>query len=181
VWCWGLGVDGELGDGTFNNRSTPVQVSNLAEVVQVSSGHSHTCARKRDGTVWCWGRNRTNNLGNGTTMNQPAPVLVTGLDDVAWISAGGEHSCAVKVDGTAWCWGLASEGRLGDGSNIVQARAPVQVEALGTSVAQVAAGSRHTCALTRDGGVWCWGSGTWAIGDGRSLTRLMPVQVRGCP
>ena len=48
---------GQLGDGTFIDRYSPVQVSGLTNVNEIKAGDFHTCALKTDGTVWCWGRN----------------------------------------------------------------------------------------------------------------------------
>jgi alpha-tubulin suppressor-like RCC1 family protein len=54
LWCWGANGWGEVGDGTTENRATPVQVTTLgAAVSQVSaSNKGMTCARKTDGTAW---------------------------------------------------------------------------------------------------------------------------------
>jgi alpha-tubulin suppressor-like RCC1 family protein len=44
----------------------------------------------------------------------------------------------------------------------------------------VAAGSAHSCALRRDGAIWCWGlNGGCQVGDGTKTTRARPVAVRG--
>lgn len=36
VWTWGYNGHGELGDGSTNNASTPVQVSGLTDVIAIS-------------------------------------------------------------------------------------------------------------------------------------------------
>jgi len=59
VWAWGLNQDGELGDGTNTDSSTPVEVKDpndpsgyLSEVETIAAGSSHSLALKDDGTVW---------------------------------------------------------------------------------------------------------------------------------
>src|SRR6266540_2097820 len=54
--CWGSNAFGELGDGTFTDRLTPVDVSGLTSgVAQISAGRDHTCALTTSGGVRCWG------------------------------------------------------------------------------------------------------------------------------
>lgn len=57
VWAWGRNNYGQLGDDTIIDRHTPVQVSGLTDVVQISSGDSHSMALKSDGTIWACGYN----------------------------------------------------------------------------------------------------------------------------
>ncbi|NCU42106.1 MAG: hypothetical protein EOM19_05325, partial [Candidatus Moranbacteria bacterium] len=53
------------------------------------------------------------------------------------------------------------------------------LSALG-SVAQVASGDSHTCALKTDGTVWCWGRNNYGqLGDNTTTDRYTPVQVLG--
>lgn len=76
VWCWGQNGHGQLGDGTAVDRSTPVQVVDLFDVVDVAVGPLHSCALRRDGEVLCWGENRHGQLGDGTAVDNPTPVFV---------------------------------------------------------------------------------------------------------
>src|SRR5688500_2236932 len=66
VWAWGTNSLGELGDGTTTDRSSPVQVLNLTNVVAIAAGTFHNLALSEDGTVWAWGRNEFGELGDGT-------------------------------------------------------------------------------------------------------------------
>lgn len=72
------------------------------------------------------------------------------------ISVDGSHACSVTQSGGVLCWGKNNWGQLGIGS-IDEAPTPTPVVGLPAPVIQVAAGGNHTCALTIDGAVWCWG------------------------
>jgi alpha-tubulin suppressor-like RCC1 family protein len=67
VWAWGNNSNGQLGDGTTTQSTSPVQVSGLSNVTAIAAGATHTVALKTDGTVWAWGDNSNGQLGNGTT------------------------------------------------------------------------------------------------------------------
>ena len=54
---------GNCGDGGANNRLSPVSVSALDEVVEVTVGAVYSCARRSDGSVWCWGSDLYNTMG----------------------------------------------------------------------------------------------------------------------
>ena len=97
VWAWGQNSDGQLGDGTNDDRPFPLQVSNLSEVTAIAAGDSHSLALKTDGTVWAWGNNDDGQLGDGTIQDRATPVQVRDLSDVTTIAAGGMHSLAQRV------------------------------------------------------------------------------------
>jgi len=65
VWSWGYNVYGQLGDGTTDNSSTPVQVQGvdgvgwLSDVTAIAAGWRHTVALKSNNSVWVWGSNST--------------------------------------------------------------------------------------------------------------------------
>jgi hypothetical protein len=150
----------------------------LGCAVALAAGLHHSCAINSDSTLFCWGNNYEGALGDGTTVHKPSPVQVTALGTgVVQVSAGRGYSCARKIDGTLWCWGYNLDGVLGDGTKFDKP-SPVQVSALGTSVAEVAAGASHTCARKTDGTLWCWGSNYLGqLGDGTSTDKSLPVQV----
>ena len=178
VKCWGYGDSGQLGNDGTDDTDAPVDVvasdgssTPLANISQISSGSSHTCALTTSGGVKCWGRGRNGELGNDGTDDTDAPVDVVASDgsstplvNISQISSGSSHTCALTTSGGVKCWGNGYQGRLGnDGTDSTDA--PVDVVASDGSstplanISQISSGSSHTCALTTSGGVKCWGSG----------------------
>jgi len=117
VWAWGENGNGQLGDGSTTDRTTPIQVGGLTGVTAIAAGGAHSLALTGDGSVWAWGRNTDGQLGDGTTTERRTPVQVGSLGGVAAIAVGGYHSLASKSDGTLWAWGNNLYGSLGDGSD----------------------------------------------------------------
>ena len=179
LWCWGGNGAGQLGDGSTRSRDTPVQVGAATGFLQVAAGLELTCAVQVGATLSCWGTNESGQLGIGTTSIQAVPVAVASLGtDVAQLAAGDSFFCARKTDGSAWCWGNNLAGQPDDGLTGYRP-SPVEVVALGHSVAQVAGGGAATCALMTDGGVWCWGN--ISNTGGNFDARPVPFQVAGLP
>jgi alpha-tubulin suppressor-like RCC1 family protein len=179
--CWGLIVSGQLGDGTKESTSTPVDVSGLSsEVRSISAGGDHTCAVTTAGSAWCWGYNHDGPLGDGTTEDRVTPVAVDGLTSgVVAISAGDRHTCALMSDRSVRCWGARDHGQLGDGRISLYPRStPVRVEGLSRGVTSLSAGREHTCVVTTAGAAKCWGRGDWGqLGDWHMQDRPRPVSV----
>ncbi len=185
VFAWGHNATGELGDGTIQMRTTPVEVRGLppgGRVVAVAAGSNHVLALESDGTVWAWGHNRSGQLGDGTKNDQPVPVRVKGLHDVRAIGAGDAFSMALKSDGTVLAWGKNKVGELGDGTTADKSM-PLVVTRLGpgSGVVAIAAGSFHAIALKRDGGLAAWGNNSSGqLGDGTApKNALTPAVVKG--
>ncbi|MBN1655592.1 MAG: hypothetical protein JXA30_17630, partial [Deltaproteobacteria bacterium] len=149
-------------------------------VKQIALGWSHSCAILEDGTVACWGSNYKGELGNSRyKSSQSKPVLVAGLSGVVQIDLGTHNTCAVLKDKTLECWGDNEFGQVGDGST-TRRDEPTRVVDLSGSVAQVALGDGHTCALLTNGTVQCWGDNEHGqLGDGSTTSSTSPKTVPG--
>jgi alpha-tubulin suppressor-like RCC1 family protein len=105
----------------------------------------------------CWGWNIFGELGNGSHIDSNIPVDVNGFSGgVSAISAGIQHTCALNISGGVKCWGYNAVGQLGDGT-YADSKIPIDVVGLSTGVSVVSAGYAHTCAITLNGGIKCWG------------------------
>jgi alpha-tubulin suppressor-like RCC1 family protein len=74
VWGFGYNGVGELGDGTTTDRSAPVQVSGLTDIVAIAAGEWHSMAITSSGSLYTWGYNTNGQLGDGTTTQRTSPV-----------------------------------------------------------------------------------------------------------
>jgi len=170
LWATGNNKYGQLGDSTFTDRSTPVQV--MDSVQAVVAGGDLTMILKSDSTLWATGRNDFGQLGDGTTTDRHTPVLV--MRDVQAVAAGGDHAMILKTDGTLWAIGGNDYGQLGDGTYTNRSTA-VQVM---RDVQAVSAGGLHTMILKTDGTLWATGHNYYGqLGDGTTTNRIRPVQV----
>ena len=84
VWAWGNQTEGQVGDGTnAGTVSTPVQLSEPTDVVNVAAGSFHSLAVSSNGVIWGWGRNNFGEIGDGTTVKRLQPVRVS-ENNFAW-------------------------------------------------------------------------------------------------
>lgn len=186
--CWGNNYNGQLGDGTKNNRTVPKLINTgfLADkdVVAVSTGWIHACALTSAGQVACWGSNLYGQLGDGKLDEGSAtPQLVNsgfleGKKVVA-ISTGRAHSCALTSAGQLACWGENEEGQLGDGTRQTRPL-PKLINGgflAGKQISQISAGWIHNCVITSAAQAACWGNNSAGqLGDGTYTNRRLPVR-----
>ena len=140
VWTWGWNFYGQIGDGTFTNRLTPVPVAGIGApvVAGIAEGYGDSLALGSDGSVWAWGADMGGQLnGYPTQAPQPTPAEVAGMGSgITQIAAGDGPTLVLYSDGTVYTWGYNPAGQLGR----------VQVAGL-TNATQVAAGEDFSLAI----------------------------------
>jgi alpha-tubulin suppressor-like RCC1 family protein len=181
TYCWGQNAEGELGDGTTTNRSSPTPVSAPSGVTftQIAAGHTHTCAIGNDNRAYCWGHGANGAMGNGSTASQLTPGPVTmpgGVNAFSKITSGQNHSCAIGDDSRTYCWGFNGSYQVGTGNTANQLTPVAVVIPGGAALTEVAASYNFTCGLGNDTRVYCWGWG-W----GYNLESSSPVATITMP
>jgi cysteine-rich repeat protein len=178
--CFGRAAEGQLGYGNVNDQGddeTPGSLPLLAlpgpsSLFNAYGGSFHNCAQSSmDGSVRCWGQHDfaqlgipglTENLGDDEDLSAITPVAIGGgaVEDLA---LGNQHSCALLAGGAVRCWGRGTDGALGYGNNndigddenpAVAGNVPV-----GAAAVRLTTGWFHTCVITNQDDVRCWGRG----------------------
>ncbi|MCL2825705.1 MAG: hypothetical protein FWD57_17065, partial [Polyangiaceae bacterium] len=179
VYCWDRNSAGQGGIDSHDSSGTAKQVLGLdAGAISITGGATHSCAVMNPQGPLCWGSNAFGQLGDSTTTQSLVPVAVVGLDeDLAAVSAGDNHTCGITSGGDVFCWGQNTLGQLGDGSTDPRT-SPTKVMEIGARAIAISAGAMHTCVLTENGTVKCWGGNSnGQIGNGTTSNQLVAVEV----
>ena len=189
VMCWGRDNTGQLGNGdtsdTIHTPSSNVELPEDRAATDLSVGDHHSCALLDNGSVTCWGLNNFGQLGDNTTTNRLIPVyahLPTGSQAVS-VSVGPHSSCAILENSSVYCWGHNNYGRLGIGVTGGIYQLPMFVEGA-TDVVDLSLDYDHTCALSENGSISCWGRskyGPLGIGPSGDINTPQPVDYNTSP
>ncbi|MBZ4373177.1 RCC1 domain-containing protein [Corallococcus sp. AS-1-6] len=174
-WCWGVNPPGAHGageDGQDTRRPSPLPLL-AGSAIELGMEHGIACVSTRTGAVYCAGGNLD---ASETSYGAPGghPVRVQRLEGATGLEGA---QCARLTDGALACWSLlgppppSSEGLF---ANRWKESAP--------GVVQVARGGGFTCALRRDGALWCWGANeSGQLGTGDDTPHAGPVRVSALP
>nr|KJB82408.1 hypothetical protein B456_013G194200 [Gossypium raimondii] len=166
VFCWGSGVNYQLGTGNAHIQKLPCKLDSVAvtahgKVYTWGFGrggrlehpdfdiHSkyNTVVATEVGEVFTWGSNREGQLGYTSVDTQPTPRRVSSLKSrIVAVAAANKHTAVVSESGEVFTWGCNREGQLGYGtSNSASNYTPRIVEYLKGKV------------FKADGEVYTWG------------------------
>ncbi len=188
VWCWGAAW--ESSDGFFDffgARLQPHRIDGLPAVRDVSVGITSICAITLDDVPYCWESNAFAQLGTGTLVSTATPSRVATTERLANVTTGIIQTCGTTVEGRALCWGNNSFGQLGvprpgevcGPAALECSRQPIGVFGGLRFSTLATGGGNHTCGVTRQTAVLCWGLGSEGqLGDGYTRDRQsLPVAV----
>jgi len=157
VKCFGLGEDGQLGNGTGldSGYSTGSSVATTAAI----------------------------ELGLRRTARA---IAVGSAHSCALLAVGSEHSCALLDNSAVKCWGRNQYGQLGYGDTDSRGDGAGEMgDALlaidfgtGRTARAIAAGKNFTCALLDNFAVTCWGANSGGqLGLGDTTERMSPTAL----
>jgi alpha-tubulin suppressor-like RCC1 family protein len=180
VWCWGRNNYGQLGIAQSTTESaTPLKIQGTLRAKKIAAGSNHTCVLTDIAAVWCWGQNTFNQLGvlGATVYENPIEVVLAAR--AKHVKAGGDSTCAMLTTNEVQCWGSNYQGQLGNGLSD-KSHIPRAVTGIPSSftVKDIEMGSNHTCSVSTQGEVWCWGAhGLGRLGSAANQAALTPLRT----
>ncbi len=178
--CWGRNAEGQLGDNSTTQRTSPVAVNGSYNFTQISVGRYHTCGILINGTALCWGRNDKGQLGDNTTIAHNIPGPLVGDYNFSMISSGDDSTCGILVNGSGMCWGRAEYGALGDGQSSSNKIVPTNISG-DYNFTYITNGNQVACGILVNGSAVCWGGNKIGsfLGNGVQASSNVPVGVSG--
>ena len=204
VYTWGWGDRGQLGHGSYNNKSKSTKINSLGRlndlptqqgqkislyrsmatqvmVKQIVCGEDHSMALTKEGIVFAWGLNSRGQLGLGDKNNCAVPTRLHSIKPrIGEIAAGAYHSVALALSGHIYVWGRGKELGLGVFVDNGDKTTPQLVKALKRfRIRHVSCGLNHTVAQTHDGNLYTWGDNKYGqLGLGDSRNRFVPSLIQ---
>ena len=198
LYSWGYNYCGQLGNGTTDNSSMPICISdiessplkgkNIIDVVYVRSSFGYTIiVNDSNGKLYSWGSNNNGQLGNGTTDDSSMPICISDIENsqlngkrIVKIYEEFEYIIVKDNSGKLYSWGSNGSGKLGDGTT-ENSSMPVCISDIansplkGKNIVDVYNGS---IAKDSDGKLYSWGNNFYGqLGDGTRNNSSMPICI----
>ncbi len=162
----------------------PARVEKLESVSQLAIGNLTVVAIHADGSLDYFGRmfGVTCQDFHEIECDTRAIAQIPSLGSVrkpAIAAAFSAHACFVHTAGSVSCIGEGHAGQLGDGRSGPGYRQPKPIKVEGLSdIVDIAAGLAFSCAVRKDGKLFCWGDNGWGqLGTGDKRRHPRPVEV----
>lgn len=192
VYGCGANTDGNLGNGTTTDQSTPVRCGSISNIKYLAvSGRPFICyAVQENGDLWVWGWNGQGQLGLGDTTNRATPILHPSVKNVSKAACACDFTTDQKFcagygmvlcqDGTLWCTGYNAHGQLGLGDTVNRnSFAQIEINSIVTDIYIGGGCYGISGAITNEKKLYLWGyneHGEMGTGDTKSqLTPQLPV------
>lgn len=190
VVCWGNNAWNNLGNQEFTdkvNRNGSYETGHNGELLYLKNNYTPGTESENFEPIHVLVKNPYK-----TSDTDPEYVNLSGVTKVA---TGNSHGCAITLYGEVYCWGSNASGQLGLGSDnyntsnsslgyarkVVTGAQGAQSGHL-SNVVDLSLGVDHSCALTSDGDIYCWGDNTaMELGaEFKGLSKSPIFEARDC-
>lgn len=174
IWCWGKIFSEEILFGLDGRQSDIERLAGFRNTESISIGENHLCNIGTNNLSWCIGDDRLGQLGNGGDhlefLSDSRLLSEKNLEPFnpdhyfEKVSLGENHSCALDNNRALWCWGSNERGQLGLSSVIEEERlfsskVAQLVDFFDFGLIDLSLGENHSCVLSEDYQIFCWGEG----------------------
>jgi|GEM_PF-1573266 len=180
AWCWGANDFGQLGDGSYVKRESPVASAQGLTFRSLTAGEFTTCGLTDADEIYCWGSDYSLQLGGVGDSTSPALVSA---GPHSFLMSMHRTNCTLSPQGRPSCWGFnSSEYEFGNGSTTASSAVLVPVlappGAPPLSFVDMKGGWYHACGLTAGSHLYCWGYnalGQVGVGHMDRVEHAMPL------
>ncbi|MBP9742306.1 MAG: hypothetical protein KBD37_03010, partial [Burkholderiales bacterium] len=166
IYCWGDGMNGQIGNGAKNSVAIPTLVSgNLKFSMLLEAGTNTFCAKSTSNYIYCWGINTHGEAGIGSTQNMeitvPTQIAMAQGKYVKLNALTATDGNFCGFDSTyIYCWGRGNSGQIGNGLTYDQA-GPTQIKYsyVPTSLPTSIIGNQYSLCTLINSRAYCWGYG----------------------
>ena len=189
VFSFGLGSDGQLGLGHFDNVSVPCRVRGAIEtskIRQISSRGDTVLAVCDAGHVYGWGNSEYNQLSKSEIQLSEPQRLFEGVElgHVSQVAASGSMCAVLNTEGRVFVWGFGALG-LGPRVSLLEAPRMLPPPLFGANeydpearVVAIAAGLHNFLALNNRGTLFSWGANrSGCLGLAHDDDQSFPLRV----
>ncbi|XP_014888451.1 secretion-regulating guanine nucleotide exchange factor isoform X2 [Poecilia latipinna] len=167
LYAWGANSYGQLGQSHVDDQCVPwLSVSSALQdrtVRVVDGGGGHSVVLTESGEVFVCGQNHRGQLGLGHSTDVSTLQLCPVLNHrVANVACGWDFTLLLTDSGQLLACGSNAFGQLGVGQTVTHSAELLAVETLKEPVVSVAAGLRHSLAVSASDSVYQWGTGLFS-------------------
>eukprot|EP01137_Pigoraptor_chileana_P009764 Opistho-2@58484 len=175
------GVVYTFGKTRFNNNIAGRFWMKDDEVVFAACGETHSAVVTAKGRLYTFGANEWGQLGLGHKKTVVKPTVVKALkhEKVIHVACGRHHTLVATDSGKLYTFGAGGDHQLGHGDEEDQVL-PKEIESLeAQAYSMVSCGAYHCAALTEEGVVLVWGTGSEGqLGTGTEECKR-PTEIDG--
>jgi len=187
LWTWGNNAYGGIGDGTFIDRSSPVQImpDKFWKKIQISQRTFMAwCSPYPRPTptptpvpeslyLWAWGDNRQGAIGNNNTTSVSQPIQIGYFNVSDTTTQSSNQGGFITTNGVVYGWGANLSGPLGN--NTATNVSSIQQIPFDNAIK---IGFGGTIAIKNDNTLWTCGYNAYGgLGLNDTINRSSPVQV----
>ena len=199
LYSWGSNYYGQLGNGTTENSSMPICISDIENsplngknIVDVHNYGSTIIAKDSNGKLYTWGKNNYGQLGNGTTTNSNMPICINDIENsplkgknIVYVYMERYYSSVIAKDssGKLYTWGYNGYGELGNGTT-ENSSMPICISDIensplnGKNIVDVHNYDSTIIAKDSNGKLYSWGNNDYGqLGDGTTTNSNIPICI----